>query len=246
MKTSSGVLVVIVVAGFCAPLRPADQAAPKARPIPTVQGSFQLVPGTWAVYDIHQVADKTDSRLYFALDQRVKQGNVPAMWIEVEVTQAEQPGVVTRFLAEETAEGPGKLLDCIVQVKGYDPFRIPKSYLKEGKDEAPKFQTLTLPAVTAGKVPSKTALTVNGRRLQVYAVDGKDEQGRPIRAVVTEEVPPLALVSVTTPDVTMQLVDWGSGVQSRIKGKPSSLWWWITKQIGKALSAGDSTTPAKP
>jgi hypothetical protein len=198
------------------------------------------------VYAIHQIADKTDSRLYFALDQRVKQGDKPALWIEVEVTQAGQPAVLTRFLAEETADGPGRLLDCIVQIKGYDPFRVPKSYLNEGKGDAPKFQTLTLPTVATGSAPRKTALTVNGRRLQVYEVDGKDEQGRPIRAVVTEEVPPLALVSVTTPDVTMQLVDWGSGVQSKITGKPSSLWWWITKQIGKAFSAGDAGAPAKP
>jgi hypothetical protein len=250
-------LFLLLLAGLCAgctttPSNNPEAAraappAPKTRPILCVEGNFQFVPGTWAVYDIHQLADNTKARMYFALDQRVKRGATPAMWIEVEVTPAGEPGVVTRFLAEETADGVGRLLDVIVQVEGYEPFRIPKSYLNENKDESPTLRRLSLrpggapsPATTAVAPPPRTPLMINGRTLQVYDVEGRDDQGRPIRAVVTEEVPPLALVSATTPEATLQLVDWGTGVRSRITGKPSSLWWWISKQVGKALVSGDS------
>jgi len=195
------------------PATTANSPAPKARPIPCVEGNFQFVPGTWAIYDIHQLAENKKSRMYFALDQRVKKGTTPAMWIEVEVTQSGEPAVVTRFLAEETADGVGKLLDAIVQVQGYEPFRVPRGYLNENKDESPKLQKIALPSgkassstTSAVAAPPKKPLVVKGRTLHVYEVDGKDDQDRPLRAVVTEEVPPLALVSATTHDVKITVI----------------------------------------
>ena len=248
--------VVVTVLGLCAGCASSSSseqsAVPKQRPIPYVQGSMPLKPGTWATYDIHDRKQNTDSRMWFALDQRVKRDNGSALWIEVEVTQAGQPPVVTRFLAQETADGFGDLLEAIVQVKGYEPFRIPQKYLNAGRNDSPSFTKVSpagggtsQPATMPAPPPRKT-VQLNGRTLHVYEASGQDQQGQPVHATVTEEVPPLALVTADTADVTMRLVDWGAGVQSKITGTPISMTWWITKQVVKGLAEDDSGGGTKP
>ena len=243
-------LCMIVVCGWgCGTLQPTEQpkqsVAPKQKPIPCVQGCVQFVPDTWAIYDLHDPQKNTDSRMYFALVNRVAEGSVSGMWFEVEITQKGQPAVVTRFLAEESVGGFGKLLDAIVQVEGYEPFRVPKRYLNVENTDSPQFKMIKRQPDAGTNAPPKTTMVLNGRTLHVYDVKGKDENDRPIRAVVTDEVPPLSLVSAETADLTMKLVDWGGGVGSKITGNASSLWWWITKQVGKGLMEGSSSPPSK-
>ncbi len=79
-------------------------------------------------YFIHDREKKEYYRMYIATLERLNCDGRACSWMEVGMTPEKDPAVVTRFLVEETRNGPGELLDVIVQVQGYSPFTVPKSF----------------------------------------------------------------------------------------------------------------------
>lgn len=211
------------------------------KPVMIVGDSFRFVPGSWAVYSMKELKSNTTSRMYFALNEDEKRGRTPACWMEIGVESTNNPGVVTRLLVEKTPQGPGRALAAIVQVEGFDPFVIPGRYLKsDSKEKVGDFQPLDV------SVPaSKEIVSWLGRKIRASKVVAKDGQGRPVKVIVSEEFPPLGLVSVESPEVEMKLEDWGTGAKSRITGKPIGFYRWIWRQIIHA-SRTPGNAPAGP
>jgi hypothetical protein len=59
-----------------------------------------------------------------------------------------------------------------------------------------------------------------------------------MRAIVSEEIAPIGVYSAQTGDTRMQLVDWGLGAQTRIKGAVYPFWLWLAGQVEKAAREG--------
>ncbi len=120
------------------------------KPVMFVGDTFQFVPGAWASYYIY---DKTKNEHYvmqMATLERGKQDGKQCSWMEIEVLPESGPAVVTRMLTEETKQGPGALLDVIVQVKGYSPFTVPKKYYEGENKEVGEFAGPGSPGKSCG------------------------------------------------------------------------------------------------
>lgn len=221
---------VILIVIFSLLLWPGNLPAenPPAQPPIIVLGDvFRLVPGAWATYNLRNLKDDSRTQIYIAIEKRVKRKAGPAVWMEIEVKSEGQPGVVTRFLSEETKHGPGKPLEVIIQVEGLVPFKVPKKYYRGKFGEVGNFHPVSI--VTQA---DKETLTYKGREVTAWKVEAADAKGQTIRAMVSDEIPPLGLISVETSETEMLLDDWGLNMKSKIHGQPMSLWLWVLFQMG--------------
>lgn len=228
-------LVVVSCLGLLATARGAEVQGQK--PVPLVGESFRFVPGAWAVYFVKEIRSNTTSTMYFAVTEETTRGRTPACWMEIGVESGTNPAVVTRMLVEKTPQGPGRAFAAVVQIEGFDPFAIPGRYLKSDAEErVGDFRPLelTVPA-------SKEKMTWMGKEILACKVEARDAEGRRADVIFSEDLPPLGLVSVESPDVEMKLEDWGTGAKTRISGKPVGFYRWLWRQV---LHAGQS--PAAP
>lgn len=202
------------------------------KPVLFVADSFQFLPGAWARYAMRDGQSGETYRFWIATLDKKNTGRKPSSWMEIEVETAGAPPVVTRFLVRETPEGPGDLLDVIVQMRGYAPFVVPEKYFKaeDGRKEVGQFQT----ARTLRRVAEATRV-VAGREVPVVEVEAVDAQGRRMTAVVSAQVAPIGVVDAEAAGTRMTLEDWGDGATSRIEGKPLNFYYWIMRQIGVEL-----------
>ncbi|RPJ59628.1 MAG: hypothetical protein EHM23_13385 [Acidobacteria bacterium] len=209
-----------------------------ARPIPgqkqfiVIDDSFRFVPGSWASYKIVEKAKQEDYSMQIAiLEHLVKKGK-PLAWMEISVEMPGQPGVVTRMLVEETPQGPGELVEVIVQVAGYSPFRVPKKYYRDPKNrEVGGVQT----AVAKQRL-NRCSVDCGGQTVAAWELEAEATDGTPLRAVVSEEVPPIGVCFAENADVTMRLTAWGSGAKTAIHGAPRSFTLWILEQLANGLT----------
>jgi hypothetical protein len=150
--------------------------------------------------------------------------------MEVEVTPPDAPSVVTRLLVEETADGPGQLLEVIVQVRGYPPFTVPRK-LFEGKErDIGEFQG----SYVARRVGERS-ITLDGKTIPVWDVEATDKRGRQISASVSEQTPPLGIVTAKSEKTDLVLEKWGANAKSRIDGTPMNFYMWLIMRIGQGL-----------
>jgi hypothetical protein len=232
-KTMALMLSVLAVAGA---LLPAENQVPGQKPLVVIADTFQFVAGSWARY---RILDKKKNETYIMsiaiLDKEPVKGK-PCSWLEIEVLTKDQPRVVTRILAEETKQGPGEIQSAIVQVQGYDPFTVPKKFLKPDKtgDQVAQFK----PATVVKKL-QRRAVGPAGRQVQAWDVEAVTQDGQDIRAVVSEEILPIAVYDVESPDTRMTAEDWGLGARTKIEGTPIPFWLWLLDQVGKGLDKGE-------
>jgi hypothetical protein len=151
-------------------------------------------------------------------------------WIEVEVISENNPEVATKFLAEETREGPGELKEVIVQVKGYAPFTVPKSFYEGADKEVGNFKT----AHVARRI-EKNTMTYKNTTLSVWKAEVQDPNGKTTDALVSEEVPPIGVVMVDSPEFGMYLDDWGMNAVSKIQGIPMNFYLWLMYQTFEGM-----------
>jgi hypothetical protein len=203
---------------------------PGQKSIIVLGDSFQFIPGSWGSYRIMDKERNESYRMYFAILPREKKQKASASLMEVEVESRNNPNVITRFLADETPQGPGSLLNVVVQVQGYAPFTVPKKYFT-GKNAqvAP-----IIPAQTVKRLEKKSR-TISNRQVEVWEVEAEDAKGIRTRAVVSEQIAPIGLVEAENPQIQMTLEDWGSGAVTRITGKPRSFTLWILEQIADGI-----------
>lgn len=221
-------VLVFVAPGLCTG---ENMPEPSHKSMVVVDGYFQYHYGAWATYTIHDIAKGEDSIIFFSTLEREEYEGNPAMWMEIAVRAKGQEEVVTRVLLEETAQGPGKPYAVVVQPHGMEPFTVPDSFMEEAEKES-QGNTVIQPHGTAKAMK----ITVGQRVLKGWLVQGEDDTGRPVEAVVSDTLPPLGLVRVKTPDITMKLKNFGSNAQSKIEGVPMNFYLWLTLQIGKGLS----------
>jgi hypothetical protein len=175
------------------------------------------------------------------ITEETTKGRTPVCWMEIGVESGTNPAVVTRMLVEKTPQGPGRAYEAMVQIEGFDPFAIPGRYLKRDSDAKVgdfKPLELTVPA-------SKEKMVWMGREILASKVEAKDAEGRKVAVIFSEDLPPLGLVSVLSPDIEMKLEDWGTGAKSRITGKPVGFYRWLWRQVLHA-GAATSAEPASP
>lgn len=219
------------------PLAAADKPVPGQKPLILVNGVFRFVHGSWATYTIQNLANKESYRMRIAvLEQKLKKKKgkkIPYSWMEIEVEMPEQPSVVTRILTQETPEGPGELETVIVQVKGMDAFSVPKRFFKE-KPNAPKPPVAQFRPARQVKQLVKKRYTHRGKIFQAWSLEAVDDSGKPMRAVVSEELAPIGVYQAQSGDTRMELVDWGDGAQTRIRGTVYPFWLWLAGEVSKA------------
>lgn len=200
------------------------------QPVLMVDGAWRPNPGSWGSYRIHNRKDNTEATMQFAVLQRTRVDGKPALWMEIAVKMDGQPEAITRILAEDLPAGPGRILKVIVQPKGYPPFIVPESMLEQDGPEK-DFQRVG----SADKV-RQIHFRLQGRGLTGWEVQGKDDQGRPVYATVSQDVPPLGLLSASTAEAEINLLDFGQGATTRIKGDPMNFYLWLTEQMVNGLS----------
>lgn len=241
-------LVLIAGLAFCgAGLGLAGGPAPTQgqKPVPMVGERFSFTPGSWGQYRIRAKATNEEYQVAFAVLEEVRQRKGRAFWLEVETEVSGQPAVVTRLLMPETDQGPGDALDAIVQIAGYRPFQVPRGYLKpdpKGGQEQVGELVSYLQAESSEPKPTPW----KGRTLNASTVKATDSQGRPVAILVSEEAPPLCILSLDAPDATMELLDWGTGAKTRITGKPVGLWRWVFGLIVQGGRTGQAPEPTSP
>jgi hypothetical protein len=140
---------------------------------------------------------------------------------------------VTRFLVEETSNGPGEVLDVIVQVQGYSPFTVPKSFYQgQASDkEVGNFQG----AAVANRI-ARRIIAIGGRTVNAWDVEAIDAKGGAMDALVSEEVAPIGVIMAESPMFGMYLSDWGGGAKSKMEGTPVNFYVWLMMQMGGALT----------
>ena len=203
---------------------------PGQKPLLLIGDKFQFIPGSWAAYRIQDKTKNESYRMYIAVLDKNNKQKPPASWMEIGVESAGNPAVVTRMLAEETPQGPGKMLKVIVQVAGYAPFNVPKKYF-QGKDAevAP-----TVPAQIVKRLEKRT-FTAGTRQVEGWEVEAEDAKGSRTRGVVSEEVLPIGVLEAETVDMKMSLEEWGMDARTRIQGKPRAFFLWILEQLVKDI-----------
>lgn len=208
-------------------------------PLMVVKGHYNFVPGAWAEYNVTDLKNDKKYRMRFCtLEKTVYEGQ-KAAWIEVKVSPTGKskakgdPKVVTKILAVDTPNGPGKVLEVIVQVQGYDPFTVPESFFADQGGDAADIQ-----AIDPGAEAREITVRFKKKQIKMKAIEakGKDEQGRPVLAWVSEKIPPLGIIKAETADVKMTIQNWGLHARSQITGEPMNFYVWIAAQVGKALS----------
>jgi len=226
-------LMLVLYAGMSAAAPPKDAADPTAnqRQLIIVEGQFQWVEGSWARYDVTDKAKKENYKLTFAVLERKDIKRKPYRWMELEATLEKEPKVITRFLAEETAEGPGKLEEVIVQMEGLKAFRVPRKYLnpEKGKSANPVVPAAVLKRLAERKV------VVAGKQVNVIEVEAEDGKGRPLTATVSLEVAPIGVVEAENGEVVMKLADFGGGAATRVNGPVLNFYLWIMERLAGAL-----------
>jgi hypothetical protein len=203
---------------------------PGQKPLLLIGDKFQFIPGSWATYRIQDKTKNESYRMYIAVLEKDKKNKPPASWMEIGVESTGNPAVVTRMLAEETPQGPGKMLKVVVQVAGYSPFNVPKKYFQgKNAEVAP-----TVPAQILKRLEKRT-FKAGTRQVEGWEVEAEDARGSRTRGVVSEEVLPIGVLEAETDDVKMSLEDWGMDARTRIQGTPRAFSLWILEQIAKEI-----------
>lgn len=208
----------------------AAEKIPGQKTLLLIDGNIQFVPGAWATYRIQDKAKGESYRMHIAILGKEKKNKPPASWMEISVESTGNPAVVTRILAEETPQGPGKMLKVVVQVAGYSPFNVPKKYFQgKNAEVAPTVSTQIL------KRLEKRTFVVGARQVEGWEVEAEDAKGSRTRGSVSEEVLPIGVVEVDSGEVKMSLEDWGLDARTRIQGTPRAFSLWILEQIAKEI-----------
>jgi len=209
----------------------AQDQMPRQRPMPVIKDTFSFVPGSWADYNLFDKKEKETIRMYIAtLEKEIVKG-VPYSWLEIEVETKDTPVVVTKVLAEETKDGPGKIMKAIVHVAGYSPFNVPKKYLEGPDQQVGQFDT----AQILKRLEQKT-IVHKGRSISAMTVEAEDSKGGKTEATISVQILPIAIYQAETDDMRMTLTDFGSGAKSKITEAPISFTMWIFETIMKGLS----------
>lgn len=200
-------------------------------PLLTVSGSFCFVDRAWSQYTVTPTAPAGSYRLWVATFSAVPLAGRPRWWLETVVDPDEGPAVVTRALVDETPDGPGSPIEVIVQVTGKAPFKVPRKYFRRDGAEAAKVSI----ASQVERGPERIA-RVHERDIPVVDVAATVADGSTVAAMVSTVVAPLGIVEAETPDVRMQLEDWGTDAHSRIDGKPVSFFRWVMTEALRTSS----------
>jgi hypothetical protein len=222
--------LLLLMCAFCAGTAGGAEKIPGQKPLIIIGDKFQFITGSWATYQILDKAKNETYRMHIAVLERDKKQRPLSSWMEIGVESKGNPAVVTRFLAEETAQGPGKMFKVIVQVAGYSPFNVPKKYFQgKNAEVAP-----TVPAQILKRL-EKRAFKAGSRQVEGWEVEAEDAKGARTRGVVSEEVAPIGVLEAESNDVKMTLEDFGMDARTRITGTPLPFSLWILEQIAKEM-----------
>ncbi len=223
-------LISAVAAGL-----PAVERVPGQKPVPFIESAFQLVPGSWARYEVLDKARNETYKLSVAVLSRTSIDGKKHAWLEVSVRTAGAAPVVTRFLTEETRQGPGAPRSAVVQVRGGDPWTVPSSLLAPGP-EGRRVALIRRGILT--RIVAECAVCFKGRILQAWQVEARLEGGLFARGVVSEDLPPLGISDLDTEEFRMTAEDWGRGAGSEIRGTPIPFWRWLANKVTAGARKG--------
>jgi len=232
----TGILLGLCLSSVVWAAAPAQDPMGGQQAVPMMEDEFQFIPGTWGLYKLTP-QEGSESQMRFSVMEEVRQRRGRAFWVEIEIASSTNPTVVTRVLLPETESGPGDAKKAYVQIEGYRPFEVPRKYLRpnqkkkqEGVGEFTKFKTL-------GEPEEKT-VEWKGRTLQATVVKSRDQDGNPVTVTISKEAPPLSILMMDSSAVGMELLDWGTGAETQLTGKPIGLWRWVFGLVVNAAAEG--------
>lgn len=203
------------------------------RPLPYLAGAMQFTPGRWASYIIHE---KTTDRYYcmkVAILEKITEEQITLVRLEYQITNADDVEVLVRILVEEGAASPGKQREIISQIKKNLPLITPMRFFKDNGGQAGDIR-----ALKAGKRETAKSFELQGNKLTVIPAAGSDDNGKALRLLLCDAVPPLGLLAVQGDDIEMYLQAWGDGSESQITGKPREHTQWIIDQTLRFFTHG--------
>lgn len=217
------------------------EAAQPQTPIPMMGSEFRFVPGTWGRYAVTDTREGQDYTMRVSVLDAVPQRGVTAYWFEIEILSTQHPDVITRLLVPDTGQGPGDAQKAYVQVAGFPPFEVPRRQLRADRNKD-RGQTGPFLPYELKERPEEKTVEWKGRTIKTTTVQAVRPNAQPVTIVVSTGAPPLCLVECNTPDVRMELLDWGTGATTKITEKPTGMWRWIWNIVTQA--AKDSPSPA--
>jgi len=221
---------LVVLAVLVAAVAPAARGEVQGqRPVPLVDGTHQLVSGTWAEYGVRDLRTNTAYRLRIDVLERAVLRGKAGVWLELGVTPTNSAAVLTRVFCEETTNGLGRARRAIVQVEGSDPFVVPGRHMGGGGEGRGRVGDFRRVSVVTNSVDE--LMNWKGRDITVRKLEARDDDGRVTEIIATSDVPPLGIVLVRAPSMEMNLEDWGDGAASRITGKPIGFTRWLWRQF---------------
>lgn len=238
-RYSLGVFSLFLLAAAAAAGSGSADTVPGQKPLIIIDGSFRYLKGSWASYHVTDLAKNETYRMYISvLDQttRKKKGKKTTYrWMEIQVEAPGQPAVVTRILAQETREGPGELESVIVQVAGMDAFTVPRSFF-DGQKRAGEPAVTQIQTVKQVRRLERKQYSHGGRKFEAWTLEAVDSSGKPVRAVVSEELAPIGVYLAESGDLRMELTDWGMGAKTRINGPAYPFWLWLMGEVSKGAA----------
>ncbi|MCF7838499.1 MAG: hypothetical protein K9N49_07695 [Candidatus Marinimicrobia bacterium] len=214
-----------------------DSGAPPrpSHPPPIIVGDmFQFVEGAWAEYDIlDKIQDRTlILRMSILGQEQVRRSLFSRRrayrWLEFDVQMPDEPRVVVKYLARETAQGPGEPHEMILQIEEYEnPIRLGRRWLQGNEEE----EFVDSDYVWIRQQAGEERITHGGRTFSAWRVQSQAEDGITVEAIVSDELPPFGLYFAETPEQRMTLRDWGTEARSAITGEPLGLARWIFRQV---------------
>ena len=200
------------------------------KPMMVIGDVFRFTPGAWAVYSIRERVHNERYRMYIATLQKTERNGKPCSWMEVEVTPEKAGKITSRFLVEETKDGPGELFEVIVQIKGYAPFVVPRAFYEGKEKEIGEFETSYV-----ARRGGKRTVAVNGRTVAVWEVEATDNKARQIKALVSDQIPPLGVVNAESEKTAIFLESWGGDASTKIEGAPINFFLWLVTAVGQTI-----------
>lgn|GEM_PF-440302 len=241
MKRRWGSLGLSTLLGLSSVVFAGPESAQQQKPVPMMGSEFRFMPGTWSLYTVTDTREQQTYTMRVSVLDSVSQRRATAYWLEIEILSSHHPDVVTRLLVPDTGQGPGDAQKAYVQVAGYPPFEVPRHQLRADrkKDNGQTGPFLTYELV---RRPDEKTLAWKGRTIKATTVEAIDPHAQPATVVVSRDAPPLGIVELTTPEVRMELLNWGTGATTKITEKPTGLWRWMWNIISQTMN--DAQQPA--
>ena len=201
-------------------------AAPTARagdPLPGQMPGLKLPPrfrrpvgkvqvGSWVEYSLHDQLHRRRARLHWAMVGKIGKLH----WWELSLREARKPVLRIKTLVKGSVANPSQITRVIVQTGLSQALELP---LKTGQ----KLMDVYVRPRRGGafKTVGRERITVAAGTFDARHITWKDAQGQQVHEWVSKAAGIWGLVRFRTPRFRLELIGFGRGARSKIRGVPA-------------------------